>query len=360
MKALLNWILSFFKSPYFTGLLPDNRSQADIEKDYMHEERVQSTVPVDPFGNTQIALSPYPYVSQNSTSSCVTHAVGLGLSIQRKLDSNTYYGLAPIFPYRLRSNYPGEGSIPANIYDIYHNFGAPLEDTVPTPMYESEANALVVTTQMFNEAAIFKGNAYFKLGTPNDITAIAGIAQQGHAVALCLFATYDEWAQQYPQIYNPTLKQANAEVSHEVCVLPYSGFILNGIKYVAIQDSAWFGGWKLRYLSEAFITARITESRYWTSVSTLSTGTPPKFTFTQTLKVGVTSNEVKQAQLLLISEGLLPSDCATGYFGGLTLAGVRAFQEKYAADILLPQGLMAPTGFWGTGCIKKANQLCSG
>lgn len=360
LTNIIKWITSLFaRNPYFTGVLKDNRTIAEVAQDYLHEERVQSTIPIDPFGNPQMGSSPFPYVNQFGTSSCVPHAVGLGLAIERKAQTGNYSALAPAFVYRLRSNFAGEGSIPANIYAIYKQFGAPLEATVPTPQTEQQANLIVPTTQMYNEGAIFKGNLYFKLGTPNDITAIAGIAQQGHAVALCLYATYDEYAKQIPTVDDHTLSQNNAEVQHEVCVIPYSGFTLNGIKYVCIQDSAWFGGWKFRYLSETFIKARVTESRYWTSVAVLATGTPPKFTFTQNLTVGMSSNEVKQAQLLLISEGLLPSDCATGYFGGLTLAGVKAFQEKYASDVLLPAGLTAPSGFWGNYTIKKANLLCS-
>ncbi len=356
----INWLLSFFKSsPYFTGVLKDNRTAAEIAQDYLHEERLPPTTSTDPFGNAQLTASPYPYVNQFGTSSCVPHAVGLGLAIERKTQTGNYSALAPIFIYRLRSNYSGEGSIPANIYALYKQFGAPLEATVPTPQTEQQANLIVPTTQNYTEAAIFKGNAYFKLGTPNDITAIAGIAQQGHAVALCLFATYDEYAKQIPTVDNPTLTQDAAEVQHEVCVLPYSGFTLNGVRYVCIQDSAFFGGWKFRYLSEAFITARVTESRYWTSVQVLATGTPPKYVFTKSLAVGSTGADVKALQQLLISEGLLPADCCTGVFGGITLAGVRAFQEYYAADILLPNGLTAPTGYFGPSSIKKANTLTS-
>ncbi len=356
----INWLRNFFKkNPYFTGVLKDDRTAAEIAQDYLNEERLPPATTTDPFGNAQLTASPYPYVNQFGTSSCVPHAVGLGLAIERKTQTGNYSALAPAFIYRLRSNYSGEGSIPANIYSLYKQYGAPLEATVPTPQTEQQANLIVLAAQNYTEAAIFRGNQYFKLGTPNDIAAIAGIAQQGHAVALCLFATYDEYAKQIPTVDNPTLTQGAAEVQHEVCVLPYSGFTLNGVRYVCIQDSAWFGGWKFRYLSEAFIKARVTESRYWTSVQVLATGTPPKYTFTIPLTVGMQSNEVKQMQLLLISEGLLPADCATGYFGGLTLAGVKAFQEKYAADVLLPAGLTAPSGFWGNYTIKKANSLCS-
>lgn len=359
MKTLLNWLLGKPKNPYFTGVLPDNRTQAQIDQDYLHTELVGTPVATGPFNNTQLVDSPYPYQNQQGTSECVPHAVGLAYEIERGV--TLYVPPSPTFVYRLRSNYPGEGSIIPNIYDIYHNTGAPLYSDLPTPATEAEANSVVLTPAMYNEAAIYKGANYFKISPSNDISTIATVAQQGHGVTICFYSTYEEWSQLYPQIVNPTLKQSDptAQVSHEVCVLPNSGFILNGTRYVVIQDSAWFGGIKLRYVSEAFIAARITDARYWIGTLALGSGPVPKYHFTQSLTVGSKGNEVVQMQKLLISEGLLPNDCATGNFAGLTLAGVKAFQQKYAADILLPQGLSAPTGYWGAGSIKKANILCA-
>lgn len=356
LQAILASFLSFFRSKHFTGLLPDNRNQSEKEKDYLHDERVIEQ-PTNPFGNLQITESPYPYMNQFGTSSCVPNAVSLAYAIER--GKGSFVQLSPTFIYRLRSNYPGAGSVIPNIYDLHRKTGSPLYTTLPTPQTEVEANNAVLTAQMYTEANIFKGANYFTIKPSNDIDTIAQVAQQGHGVTICLFATYDEYARQYPVISDPKLKQGNAEVSHEVCVLPYSGFVKDGVKYVAIQDSAFFGGWKLRYLSEEFIKIRVTDAKYWVGVKTLSTGPKPKHTFTQTLSIGAKSPEVKQVQLLLISEGLLPQDCATGTFGGITLAAIKAFQNRYAADILLPQGLMAPTSFWGNGCIKKANQLCT-
>lgn len=354
---MLNWLLNFFKSnPFFTGVISDQRTNGEKQQDYLHEERNVS-VSADPFGNSQITLSPYPYENQLSTSECVPHAVGLALSIERKTAGQNFEQLSPSFVYRLRSNYSNAGSAPQNVFNIYKNTGAPLFTTLPTPQTEQEANALILSNQMYTEAQIYRGATYYTLGTPNDISTIAQIIQQGHPVAITLFATEDEYSRQYPVILTPSLTYAQAAVQHEVCVLPYSGFIKDGIKYVAIQDSAWFGGWKLRYLSETFIKTRVYGAMYWIGSQTLSVGPKPNFKFTQTLQFGSRSNEVIYMQRFLVSEGLLPSDCVTGYFGGYTLAAVKAFQAKYASDILLPVGLMAPTGIWGPSSIKKANSL---
>jgi hypothetical protein len=106
------------------------------------------------------------------------------------------------------------------------------------------------------------------------------------------------------------------------------------------------------------VSARVFGAAYWDTVQIIGNGPKPTYTFTKVLSFGANSEEVRMVQKLLISEGLLPTDCATGYFGGRTLAGVRAFQVKYASDILIPINLDAPTSTWGARCIAKANTLC--
>ena len=49
----------------------------------------------------------------------------------------------------------------------------------------------------------------------------------------------------------------------------------------------------------------------------------------------------------------------TDLFGLLTEDAVKRFQATYAAGILVPVGLTAPSGFWGPSSIKKANALLS-
>lgn len=351
----LDWLKSYLRSPSFTGLIDDPRWQYEKDKDYIHEERI-GTPTVNAFSNTQLTESPYPYENQNRTSSCVPHGVGLALAIERSVDLKVYQRLSWIFNYRLRSNYPAEGSWLQGQFDLYRHYGAPLFTTLPDPVTEEQANAVVLTTQMQAEADIFKGLTYYTIQKPT-IDAVATVASQ-HGVAIIFYATQDEWGRDYPAIQQPDLNPLDAEVRHCVCVLPYSGFLLNGKKYVTVQDSAWFGAKKIRHLSEDFFNKRVFGAAYWDTVSSIGSGPRPKYHFTQILRVGSTGEDVRQMQLLLISEDLLPNDCATGYFGGRTLAGVHAFQSKYNADILVPLGLLKPTDLWGNGCINKANQLC--
>lgn len=358
MDILKTLFPGLFTKRIFTGVLPDPRSAFEKAKDYLHEERVFPGTP-NPFGNEQILVSPYPYINQLATSSCVPHAVTLALSIERKALNGSFALLSPMFPYRLRFNYANPGSAPTDMFYQCSKWGAPLASTLPTPQFEMQANALVLTNDMYTEANIFKGLKYFSLGTKNNIDTIAGIADTGRPVCITLFATEDEYSRQYPVIIEPKLTYAQATIQHEVCVLPNSGFVKDGVKYIAVQDSAWFGGWKLRYLSEQFVNLRVYGGGYWTEVKLLSVGPKIKYNFTQNLSVGARSQEVKMMQVFLVSEGLLPTDCTTGYFGGITLAAVKAFQDKYVQDILIPNGITVPTGYWGPSSRAKANQLCA-
>ena len=75
------------------------------------------------------------------------------------------------------------------------------------------------------------------------------------------------------------------------------------------------------------------------------------------LSQGARNDDVKTMQGLLIKEGFLPADSATGFFGKLTREAVVKFQEKYAADVLKPAGLTKGNGFIGPGTRKKLNEL---
>lgn len=362
MNSFIDFILSFFKANHDTGVVFDPRAEDAKQKDFLHEERVPAPTP-DPFSNPKIEQSPFPYENQWRTSSCVPHGVALATSVERVLDGGEFARLAQLFVYRLRANFGSEGAWLQDIFNIIAKWGAPLFASLPTPdnATESYANGVKLTNQQYIEAEIYRGGEYYSLEEPTDFVEIARIAQQGHAVPILIYATYEEWAREYPVILNPNLqlRDAAAAVHHCIAVLPKSGFWENGKRYVTIQDSAHFGGIKKRHLSEDFIKARCYGAAYWDTVKFIGNGERPQFTFTKTLKFGANSNEVKQVQNLLIAEGLLPVDLNTGYFGGRTLAGIRAFQNKYAADILAPIGLDAPTDTWGSMCIAKANKLCT-
>lgn len=77
------------------------------------------------------------------------------------------------------------------------------------------------------------------------------------------------------------------------------------------------------------------------------------------LKYNDKGNQVLKLQEVLIKEGILAEGLNTGWFGSLTKAAVIKFQEKYASEILTPNGLTKGTGFVGSFTRAKLNELIS-
>lgn len=89
--------------------------------------------------------------------------------------------------------------------------------------------------------------------------------------------------------------------------------------------------------------------------------TPPfKYTFTKTLKRGDRGAEVAALQKALKHLGFFTLGETTDFFGFYTEQAVKAFQAKYASEILAPWGLTIPTGKFASMSIKKLNQLLNG
>lgn len=82
--------------------------------------------------------------------------------------------------------------------------------------------------------------------------------------------------------------------------------------------------------------------------------------FTLTLKRGSQNPQVVLLQKFLAHDPTVyPEGFVTGYFGSLTEAAVNRFQEKYAAEVLVPAEVAAPTGIVGFYTRLKLNQLVS-
>ncbi len=84
-------------------------------------------------------------------------------------------------------------------------------------------------------------------------------------------------------------------------------------------------------------------------------------TMNQHLRIGSSKNLVDQVKILqgLLNKylGLTPPLPITGHFGPLTEAAVKAFQAKYADDILSPWGISSPTGLVYLSTLYWINHL---
>ena len=88
--------------------------------------------------------------------------------------------------------------------------------------------------------------------------------------------------------------------------------------------------------------------------------TDVEFEFSKDLVKGSSGKEVKELQQCLAKDPeIYPEGTISGTFGAVTQAAVSKFQQKYAAEILTPQGLKAPSGDVKAATRDKLNQLCA-
>lgn len=360
-EILKKLFASFFNNSCDTGCNVDTRPQEEKDKDWYHEEAHPEVA-----DSASIYLvekpegTPYIVEDQGATNTCVPHGVTLALGIRFQKVKGFFVRLSKAFIYRLRSNMPSKGMWLQNAFELVRTLGVCVYSSLPTPFNERMCNDVVITSELFDEAKIFKSN-YFMVKNANNIDTLAGIAYGGDAIAITIFATRAEWSQEYVKVIKPNLVWDDADVQHCITVLPKMSFIENGIKYITIQDSSWFGKKYLRRLPEDFIKLRLTGAGYPTELEFKNgSGMHPVHVFdlNKPLSIGMQNSEVKALQVALQFMGYFPADKdCTGYYGGLTRAAVRAFQDRFAEEILGPAGLTAPTGYAGKNTLNQLNNL---
>lgn len=355
MKKLFSIIAYLFSRKHFTGVSIDTRSQIEKQKDYMHEESHLASVSVPSYDNQKIVSSPYIIENQNQTSSCVAHGVTLAAGIYFNDVVGVFRRFSKMFVYRQRSNYPDGGMWLQEAFEIIRKNGSCLYNTLPNPTTEAQANSIIITQTQRDEAIANKVPEYFTIQNPNDIDTLCAVAQQGIPVSIIIYSSYREWSSIIVTILD-SVGFRTAPVRHCICVLPKSGFRENGKRYLTIQDSAWFGGYYLRHVDEDFIKSRVYGAAYWKPYIAPPVMAKPSYSFKYPLSYGSKGADVVALQNILIYEQLIPADLNTGNYLGRTQAGVKALQEKYASEILIPLGMTSGTGVVGLATLKWLNK----
>lgn len=356
--------------PKNLGVLVDPRDPKQKEYDYSHNEIFTSSVPTYFASLSQASayVGSFPIDNQNQTSSCVAHGKVLVMSIFNWLQDTTkpFIQLSSMFLYRNRSNYPAEGMIPSSANMQTMQSGAPIYADMPTPDTEAEANALVVDAATTQAAKQFAAGKWVTIIDPTDVDTIAFVSNSLELpVNILIYATLAEWSAPVVEVLTPGLIQGSpeAEVSHCITVLPQSAYMLNGKRYVVIQDSALFGGYSFRSVSEDFIQQRTYEADYMIAMSSQPVIVKPHVLLTEDLTVGSSGPDVIALQEALQYMGYFPNVVngaafiPTGTYGGITKNAVLKFQNEYAAQILTPNGLTVGTGYCGSSTRAFINKL---
>lgn len=334
---------------FHLGANVDTRPQALKDKDY-HADEIAGALAVTPFTHAKITALTAHIFNQWYVSDCVPHGFFTTLEYEGILPATL---ASQLVTYRQRANYAEAGSIATDIWDKIRA-GIKANAFCPTPdgFTEAQANAMekVIGEKLpkdFNYFAITD----FKT-IPNEVAA-------GKSVAIFIYATEDEWSQEYVEMKDPTLKigDAAAYVRHCVSLPPEGDFTENGKQWLTVHDSAKFGNRNLRYISLDFLLNRTFYAGKVYAAGTLPTPpAPTPSSPTSACQYGDKSDAVRVLQTYLVSKEKLDAQYVTGFYGALTAKAVLWWQlehwEKFSENI--PVLLNLNGHFWGPESIAIA------
>jgi len=337
--SMINFFKTLFSKRYPTGAISDFRPPDEQAKDWLHEE-IAGSVAFPMFTKEEAdKMKVFPVLNQKQTQSCVAHAVTLCKEI------NDNFSGSPMFIYRQRSNFAGQGMIASDAGDILTKRGICRSSLLETPTSEEEANRQYISEEMLRDAVKQNGDGFVHM-VKIDYDSIASVVNTGTPVVIFIYATYREWAKEWVKIIdNPS--PSIAPVRHAITILPKTGFTYKDKRYFLIQDSAWFGGKQYRYVSESFLNERCYVAFYFIRKQPKLNPKYPEYTFDRDLKVGDKGIDVMHLQEILQYEDCFDFPNPTGFFGGITRSGVKKLQDKYPVEILYPVGLTKGTGYFG-------------
>lgn len=260
MFTYLKYLLRTGQPNHFTGANIDTRSPQAKAEDIVFDDIVGKADAVlwkEKWPNVRR----YPDYNQYRSFTCGANALSKSQGIHFALK----YGYLPFSRpdiYQRRTNRPGEGMIMWDMFEIASKW------LVPTSFTAEEASNLLKDTdyealpidQWAKDINLFSVKGNVKLA--NDLETIASVIQTtGKAPILLTYFTAGEWSKEIPYIVESTLKVMDSSaLRHFVTIVDFT--LHKGVKYLVVEDSAWFGGYNRRLLSEEWIKIRGYEIRY--------------------------------------------------------------------------------------------------
>lgn len=370
----------------FLGALIDDRPAEAKAKDISQVELVAAAAPVIWKEKKEKDFRTFPVQNQDGSGSCVAQTIKKLALINLWLKEKTFeiFSATSIFWYR--SNKPGSGMIGVEAFDIWKNKGIALESMVASEkMNDAAMDAVVMSDHDKEVAKSFTVAGHVGLPITDFERVASTIQETGKGVMVWFYFTSAEWGQKYPKVAGNLDLYAASTARHSVAAVDFG--LINGKKYIKIEDSAHFGGLWERWISEEWFAARNWFSRYPmnfkyqdSTVTPEPTPTPtpipekPKYTFTKVLEFipldakgnisDLARSEAQKADVIALQnilkyEGLFPvNTTSTGYYGATTAKAVYNYQVKHSVaplselDSIVPKG-----GRVGSKTITSLNQI---
>lgn len=330
------------------GAIPDPRPTELKARDYLHHEFLDMAAPVAWQMNEESTWPVYSVRDQDGSGSCVGQGTAKALEVLlgKVMSGRTTY---------TRRSTTGEGMYLQDAGNILSTIGGTTEALCPSQKLSEAQINLPITNDVGSVIA-----SYFFIPVENGIDAVAAAIDQYKHVVWTFNISYTEWEQNVPEVNPETVSYDGGH-----CNCGTYRTLWNGQKAI-VDDDSWgitggtMGTTGRRIITEAFFNARCTGVMVlvpWVAPS----GIKPVHTFSMSLIPSQTPNpEVIALQNCLKWEGCMSSAVpSTGIYGPLTTAAVTAFQEKYTAEILVPEGLNVGTGSVHAGTIAQLNKLYS-
>lgn len=312
---------------YNTGLLPDNRTEAEKLKDWNSVELVAIGEFIPHFRDvTEGEWFKYQVRNQDGSGSCVANTIAKMLEVKYELGKgkSVKFSHAPI--YLNRSNKPGTGMIGVDALKVAVKYSSCPEDTIPSEnKNDAELDAIILPAN-YEELNNLVAPTHYAT-CPVDFDYVATMVNKEGCAMIWVNTDYQSWCKDIP-----TPGGVKGKVVHSITAVDTVRF--NGIEYIVIEDS-WgkFG----KYNGQRLITREFFKDAVWFAAvlyDFVYDITDEKFApFTTIMEFKQRNSEISRLQKLLQARGFFPADQSiTGYYGPITALAVLQMQLKYNVD----------------------------
>lgn len=330
------WLIDLIKNLFIRnkpvwqpGANFDERPFGEKQKDIKFKEIVVAANPVNWVEKPKSKWRRFKDQDQNGSGSCVAQTIRKLAGILLFLKEGRYEDFSATHIYQRRFNKPNPGMMGVDAFEIWKQ-GITLEFFAPSEkLTDSEMDNFQIEKYEEEIGKVFSINGHIGLPITDFETVASVIQTTGKGVMVWFYFIRSEWTREIPRVEKYIKLIANTTMRHSVAAVDY--FLINGKKYLLIEDSSHFGGWTYHLISEEFYRVRNWFARYPMNFRfQKETINRPEYFFAKVLEFGMIDPDIVALQNILKYEGLFPTNVgSTGYYGAITSEGVYKFQVKY-------------------------------